>query len=289
MATRPRQNKEKVEEQGPAPDPAAALAAALVIFDEEFASLNLHGKIATISGYLGRIPKNGFNKFNEYWYVLESDLVEAVRAYLAAARILIFPSVHEHSTHFFEPINGKMKDPLTEVLYTFHVVDGRTGETFEFDALGQGSDPRDKGSNKASTSAMKFAYLRLFNIASGEEAEADNKGDEKDQQPPVTVTAGTIPDDQVQRGGKQEKASGAQIKAISNLSNQLELGAVGLVGVIKKVLGDTIELPEADDQHGPTLAKYLKEKSGEDAGKLIYTLDEMVKALPKGEGAGYGD
>lgn len=286
----PRQNKEKVETQGPPPDPAASLAAAIEIFDDEFATLKIEGKIATISGYLGRIPKNGWNKFNEYAYVLESDLVEAIRAYLAAARILIYPSVKETNTHFFEPINGKMKDPLTSVLYTFHVVDGRTGERFELDALGQGSDPRDKGSNKASTSAMKFAYLRLFNISSGEEAEADVAGDKKDAQAPVavTVTPGTIPDGEVQRGGKQTTASGAQIKAISNLSNELGLGAVGLVGVIKKVLDDVVELPDDETQHGPILAKFLKAKSGEDAGKLIFTLDEMVKALPGPDG-GYGD
>jgi len=287
----PRQNKEKVETQGPAPDPAASLAAAIEIFDDEFASLKIEGKIATISGYLGRIPKNGWNKFNEYAYVLESDLVEAIRAYLAAARILIYPSVKETNTHFFEPINGKMKDPLTSVLYTFHVVDGRTGERFELDALGQGSDPRDKGSNKASTSAMKFAYLRLFNISSGEEAEADTAGDKQDAQAPinVAVTQGTIPDGEVQRGGKQTKASGAQIKAVSNLSNTLSLGGIGLAGVIKKVLGDTVDVGDDETKHGPILAAYLKEKSGEDIGKLIYTLDEMVKALPSAEdGGGYG-
>lgn len=296
MARTTTQNKEKAETQGPPPDPTASVAAAIALLDEEFKTLKLEGKISTISGYLGRVPKNGYNKFNDYKYVLESDLVEHIRSYLAAARILIYPTVKEHTLTVFEkqPGDNRQRDHLTEVLYTFHVVDGITGERFEFDALGQGADPRDKGSNKASTSAMKFAYLRLFNISSGEdEAEADSHGDQQNAEGKpdvaVTVTGSSVASGDVQRGGRQTKASGTQIKAISNLSNQLGLGAVGLVGVIKRVLSEDITLDEDDTKNGPILAAYLKDKSGEDVGKLIYTLGEMVKALPgEDDGGGYG-
>jgi hypothetical protein len=290
-------NSEKTETQGPPPDPTQALSAAIAMFDEEFKTLNLQGKIATISGFLGRIPKNGYNKFNNYWYVLESDLVEHVRYWLAAARILVYPeSFREHTVFTFDGIQtgqGKQRDVLTDNIVVYRVMDGRTGETFTFEVNGQGSDPRDKGANKASTSAMKFAYLRLFNISSGEdEAEADHTGDQRQAEgeaPKVSVTAGTIPDGEVQRGGKQTKATGAQIKMVSNLSNQLSLGAVGLVGVIKRVLDVQIELGDDESQHGPILAKFLKDQTGEDVGKLIYTLQEMVKAMPgEDDGGGYG-
>ena len=286
-------SKEKEETQGPAPDPASMLALAIEVFDDEFKTLNIWGKIATISGFLGRVPKNGWNKYNSYAYVLESDLVEHVRYWLAAARILIYPTVTDYKvTDRSEGTEKRSGDPRTDVLYTFHVVDGRTGEKFSFAQLGQGSDPRDKGANKASTSAMKFAYLRLFNIASGEdEADADAHGDERaailQSDRPVTVSAGSTPPGAVQRGGKQATASDTQIKAISNLSNRLNLGAVGLTGVIKRVLEDEVDLGDEEAQHGQILAKYLKTKSGEDAGRLIYTLDEMAKAMP-GPEAGYG-
>lgn len=291
-ATKP--NPEKEEHQGPPPDPTQALSAAIAMFDEEFEKLNLHGKLATISGFLGRIPKNGWNKYNSYSYVLESDLVEHVRYWLAAARILIYPeTIREHTVHTYDGQNvgGRQRDPLTDNIIVYRAVDGRTGEAFTFEVNGQGADPRDKGANKASTSAMKFAYIRLFNIASGEESEGDGRdaGANDAETPPVTVTAGTIPDGEVQRGGKQTKATGAQIKTISNLSNQLSLGAVGLVGVIKRVLGVDIELGDDESKHGPILANFLKEQNGEDVGKVIYTLQEMVKAMPgEDDGGGYG-
>lgn len=269
-------NDERTVEQGPPPDPSKALSAAIAMFDEGFDKLNLHGKIATISGHLSRIPKNGHNNFHNYDYVLEADLVEWVKYWLAAARILIYPTIREWRV---EPVQGK--DPRTDVLYEFHVVDGKTGESFTTDALGQGSDPRDKGSNKASTSAMKFAYMRLFNISSGEDAERDEKGDERaasGEVAPVTVSAAVANTGNVERGGRQEFTSGAQIRAISNKSNQLGLGATGLVGVIKKVIGTDVELPEGDAARSKAISDFLKTTKAEDAGKIIYALDESIKA-----------
>jgi hypothetical protein len=281
---------ERVVKQGPAPDPTAAIKAALEIFSEgadgnpDWKSLNLHGKLAAISGFIGRIPKNGFNKFNNYNYVLESDLVEAVRYLLAAARILVFPEHFRlHEVHTFEGQSreGRPRDVLTDSIIIYSAVDGYTGESFTFEVNAQGSDPRDKGANKASTSGMKFAYMRLFNISSGEDAENDETGDARaagvnGEKPNVTVAPSTV--EGAQRGGHQEKASGAQIRAISNLSNQLSLGAEGLVKVIEKVLGDKIELPAEEPKQGPTIAGYLKEQAAERAGKLVADLQQMASA-----------
>lgn len=285
------QTDERIVKQGPPPDPTASIAAAMEIFSEDhegnpdWKELNLYGKLAAISGYIPRIPKNGHNNFNNYDYVLESDLVEAVRFLLAAARILVFPEMfREHTVHTFEGQlrDGKPRDILTDSIIVYRAVDGRTGESFTFEVNAQGSDPRDKGANKASTSAMKFAYMRLLNISSGEDAEGDEEGDARhaqatSQPPNVSVSepreAGTV-----ERGGRQEFASGAQIRAISQKSNQLNLGAPGLVSVIGKVLGVQLELPEDETQHSKFLGDFLKQTKAEDAGKIIYALDESIKA-----------
>lgn len=296
------QNAEKTETQGPPPDPTQALSAAIAAFDEGFKDLKLQGKISTISGFLGRIPKNGWNNYNKYNYVLESDLVEHIRYWLAAARILIYQSVKDWRVAETAVRDNRAGDPRTDILFTFTVVDGYSGESFSFDMLGQGSDPRDKGANKASTSAMKFAYLRLFNIASGEDAENDEQGDQQadlaasapvvpmQRQQAPTVAASTA--EGAQRGGVQATTSAPQLRAISNLSNANHLGATGLVGVIKKVLGDDIELPDDAKAASKVLSGYLAKASGEDAGKLIQALQEMAKAagqVDDGAGGGYGD
>lgn len=280
---------ERTVHQGAAPDPTEAMRAALSIFSEnaegvqDWKDLNVYGKIAAISGYIGRIPKNGHNNFHNYDYVLESDLVEAVRSYLSAARILVFVEhFRVHDVHLFEnQREGKQRDILTDNVVVYRVVDGTSGESFTFEVNAQGSDPRDKGSNKASTSAMKFAYMRLFNISSGEDAEGDEQGDARAAlgagAPQVNVTRSNV-EGEVARGGHQEFASGAQIRAISTKSNQLNLGAIGLVVVIKNVLGATIELPDDEKAQSKVLADFLKGSKSEDAGKVIYALDEAIKA-----------
>jgi len=291
---------ERVVKQGPAPDPTTALRAALEIFSEgadgeqDWKKLNLHGKIAAISGHLGRIPKNGHNNFNNYDYVLESDLVEAVRYLLAAGRILIFPETfREHTVHTFEGQSreGRPRDILTDSIVVYRVVDGYDGSTFTFEVNAQGSDPRDKGANKASTSAMKFAYMRLFNISSGEDAEGDDVGDARaagalgGEKPNVTVTPSSA--EGAQRGGHQETASGAQIRAISQLSNQLGLGGPGLAAVIKRVLTDEVELPQEEGEHGKVIAGFLKVQSAERAGQLVAALQQMANAAnPAGSDEG---
>jgi ERF superfamily len=286
-------NDERVVKQGPPPDPTTSIAAAMEIFSEDhegnpdWKSLNLYGKLAAISGYIPRIPKNGHNNFNNYNYVLESDLVEAVRFLLSAARILIFPeSFRLHEVHTFEGQlrDGKQRDILTDSIIVYRAVDGYNGDSFTFEVNAQGSDPRDKGANKASTSAMKFAYMRLLNISSGEDAEGDEKGDEREalgstEPPRVVVSGSNNGGGNVERGGHQEFASGAQIRAISNKSNQLELGAVGLAALIKKVLGTEVQLPQEEGPaQGKALADFLKLQKSEDAGKIVYALDEAINA-----------
>jgi len=282
----PRMRKEGTVNQGPAPDPDDAIKAALATFNEDWAELNLAGKISRISGHLGRIPKNGWNSFNSYPYVLESDLVEAIRYFLAAADILIYPSVVDWRV---TDGLGKSGDSRTDVLYEFRIVDGKSGETFSFNQLGQGSDPRDKGSNKASTSAMKFAYLRLFNIASGEDAEGDVVGDQRaalgsQDQIPVSVTPSSVegaqsPGSAESRRYRRKCSPSAVSRCFPRVFGvfRFRIAATGLVGVIEKVLGDKIELPEEEPKQGPVLAAYLKDQKGEDVGKLIYALQEMVK------------
>ena len=51
-----------------------------------------------------------------------------------------------------------------------------------------------------------------------------------------------------------------------------------MAGVIEKVLKDKIELPDDELKQSEVLTAYLKEQKGEDVGKLIYALQEMVKA-----------
>ena len=121
-------------------DEATNLKAAIEIFDNDFKTLNLHGKIARISGYLGTIPKRGYNSFHKYPYVMEADLVGAVRQYMAAAGILMIPNT-EWVTK---------EGDLTTVNIRYTVTDGNESFSFAIPGcgLGQGRQGRVQGAHR---------------------------------------------------------------------------------------------------------------------------------------------
>ena len=103
----------------------------------------------------GTVAKSGRNTHQGYDYVMEIDLLEAVRKQLVEHKVFVFSSV-EDITH-----EGKLTTVRTK--HTF--VDSESGETFEVFSAGQGSDGQDKGVYKAITGASKYFLLKAFMMA----------------------------------------------------------------------------------------------------------------------------
>ncbi len=122
---------------------------------------SLISKLAEAMNEVGRIPKNGRNDFHKYDYVTEADLVEAIRGKLAEKKVFLFTSV-EATAHAGE---------ITEVFTLHTFVDGESGEQFQVKGYGQGQDKGDKGGYKAQTGAMKYALMKNFLVATGDDPE----------------------------------------------------------------------------------------------------------------------
>src|SRR5690554_4753524 len=84
---------------------------------------NLVIKLSEILGEVDRVPKRGRNEFHKYDYVMESDLVEAVRQKLAERHVFLLSSVEEL----------RREDTLTEAKIRFTFLDGDTGESLSLD------------------------------------------------------------------------------------------------------------------------------------------------------------
>lgn len=142
--------------------------------------MSLHGKLAEVMAEVGRIPKNGYNDFHKYKYVLESDLAEAVRQRLAERGVMLYTSAEEVTREAFTITSrqGSRETAVTTVRVKFTAADGESGETFEFWGAGQGEDAGDKGIYKALTGAVKYGLMKLFLIPTGDDPEADSKNDE---------------------------------------------------------------------------------------------------------------
>ena len=142
------------------------------------AAANLWDKLSAITAEVGRVPKNGFNEFHKYKFATESDVVEAVTK-----------ACHDHRVHIssrqkpgsvkVEPApadkDGKVKGvrATVTVIVRLRNVDA-PDEVEEYEFEDHADDTGDKAIKKASTGAKKYALLLGFNVATGDDPDADN-------------------------------------------------------------------------------------------------------------------
>lgn len=119
---------------------------------------NLTTKLVRVMASVTNVEKNGRNTFQNYDYVTEKDIVDAVRAGLIKENVMLFSSVEM----------SQRDGDLTSIVVKHTFVDGDSGETFEVKSLGTGSDKQDKGAYKAYTGAMKYMLQKCFLLPIGD-------------------------------------------------------------------------------------------------------------------------
>jgi hypothetical protein len=137
-------------------------------------------KLSEVMKQVKYIEKKGFNKFHSYKYATESDVAEKVREVLAEQNVMLIPNLVQHSMR--EHVNAKGKtEYIVAVDMEFKFYDGDSGEELTFNMSGEGQDAGDKGIYKAITGAQKYALMKVFMIPTGDDPEADNGVDERNQ------------------------------------------------------------------------------------------------------------
>lgn len=141
---------------------------------EETSKKNLVIKIAEITNEVKRIPKNGYNDFNKYKYMLESDIKEVVREAMSKRNIIIVGDELENVTTEVKTRKGNTEYQV-RITKEMSVYDGDSGEVIKFKATGVGQDSGDKAQYKAETGLIKYALNNLFLIPSGDDPESNGK------------------------------------------------------------------------------------------------------------------
>lgn len=137
-------------------------------------SKNLYQRLLAIMAEAGTIKKLGFNEFDKYSYVKESDIAEKMQSLFVKHGVFVTNSVIEHSTVQVTNSKGNQQ-MLSQVvsLYTFINADNPS-ETHEVRAVGDGLDRGDKAIYKALTGAHKYMLIRNFNLGSEEDSEKES-------------------------------------------------------------------------------------------------------------------
>jgi len=133
---------------------------------------NLSTKMLAIMQSVGHISKQGVNQFHRYRYVTEADVAKAFSQALVQHGIFLFSSILERHCQRYQTRGGKEAFLVTVKLeVTF--IDTDSGEHFSTIFYGDGSDSDDKAIYKAITGAQKYALMKTFLVASGDDPEKD--------------------------------------------------------------------------------------------------------------------
>lgn len=271
------------------PEPAApvdAVAAAEAAFGDDIVA-GLPDKMAHIMGQIGLMDKEGENKFHRYKYWSDDQISGYFRSWFARLGITFRVSVESFDIREHET-KSEGRSFLTTGVYRFTLTDVKSGETISDTMLGQGDDPGDKGSNKAVTGATKYWLLKTFLIG-GEDAEEDERTDKRaetrrsgrdrgadDESQRVVIGESKI--EGIQRGGRANKTTDAQIRQIRHLAVDLKWNAVGTARRVTEWLGDELELPEDPEAQPDALLRYLEGLDADDAGTIITKMVDLRDA-----------
>lgn len=125
-------------------------------------------KMLAIREAVGLIEKKGVNVHQHYHYVTEADVSKIFTPLLNKYRVFLFTSVLDRS------IEPKNSGSLTTVKLQVTFVDADTGEQYSCIFYGDGWDKGDKGVFKAITGALKYALMKTFLVATGDDPEQDD-------------------------------------------------------------------------------------------------------------------
>ena len=157
---------------------------------------SLHRKLAQVMYEAERIPKNGRapKEMGGYPFVQVGDAADFIRKALAEKVVTMMPVAVRVIGQVDRPTAKGGTMTTLDLVTTWRITDGESGEFIDIESFGAGADVGDKYSGKASTSAMKYALLTGFLLSTGEDSELG-----KDQ--PVEPIAVPPPSERTDDGG----------------------------------------------------------------------------------------
>lgn len=229
------------------------------------------GKLVKILEAAGSVPKKGTNRAQNYKFVRETDLVDMIRPIMAAEKLFLNLDIidHEIAAEWKTSSSSTMRLTVIKVRGTW--VDAETGDIWPIPStfIGYGADTGDKGVYKAITGAEKYFLFKSFLVGTGDDPEGDERTDRNAAAGggPVRVRRGQP--DGAPRGGRQGKASGPQLNAVTRLVREAGLEAEGLRNLIAKETGTKLE-------EDVKISDWIAQQPGGMVGKIIGALTELV-------------
>lgn len=132
---------------------------------------NIFETINAVMEEIGAVGKNSRNEKQNYMYRGVDDVMNALNPAFIKHKLFMVPEVVSQKREERQTANGKNTIySVLSVKYTFYAEDGSSIYTI---VSGEGMDSGDKASNKAMSSAFKYACFQVFCIPTEEMQDPD--------------------------------------------------------------------------------------------------------------------
>lgn len=139
--------------------------------------MSVYKKLLAAQSQIKSVPKNGYNKFSNYAYATETDVINYIGPILNDVGLFHSCETVSREVHFTEADKGYLVRAVVDVLLIF--VDPEDDSKHVVASNGYAHDKNgDKALFKAITGATKYAYLKGLGIPTGDDPEHDSKEDE---------------------------------------------------------------------------------------------------------------
>lgn len=170
---------------------------------------NIFETINAVMEEIGAIGKNSRNEQQKYMYRGVDDVMNALNPAFTKHKLLMVPEVISQKREERQTANGKnIIYSVLSVKYTFYAEDGSSIYTI---VPGEGMDSGDKASNKAMSSAFKYACFQTFCIPTEEMKDPD-----AETPPPSKPAKPTL-----------------EAKYVNTLFAELQRTGIGLKGILQ--------------------------------------------------------
>lgn len=195
--------------------------------------MNLIQKLAAIRQQIEGVAKKGKNTFQNYKYVMASDIAGELGTALAEHNIIVARR-NLKVTHLPPPppvlVDGKwesgQKNTIVLMECEYGFIDGDSDQELWQPAWGEGRDTGDKAGYKAFTGMLKYFLLQAFLLATGDDPEADSpEGDRKAETKKPETKIVVKPDAAKVDPKSLEPASTDQIKELLQLCEDTQTEA----------------------------------------------------------------
>lgn len=137
--------------------------------------------IASNVSYLNKDVTLQTNK-GSYQVTSESKVLNAVRPQLEEHSLIVVP-VH---------MEASRADSVTTLKARWRIIATDTGESLEAESIGQGYDRFDKGAGMAQTYALKYLFLKMLQIITGDDPDMTASDAHAEQEEQISQTVNLV-------------------------------------------------------------------------------------------------